>query len=164
MQLGPWWFGYATTVGGIVIGIGVKWIIDLVTESSRRKREDRLRFVEIKRTAYGRLLALGTQVFVLTATMRHLKKVKEEIEEDQPLEAEKLSEIYTRRVVERDQSLTECQNALADIMILCSNEVVDIARVYVDHLIDDEPDADGLKVMRGAFRVAARLDLGVEKV
>ena len=59
---GPWWFASAVGVSGVLLGLVIKWGIDVVNTRSRDRREDKLRFIQDKRVSYADLLAACTEV------------------------------------------------------------------------------------------------------
>lgn len=58
----PYWFAAVLGVAGVVLGVLIKALIDALTARSRKKREDRLRFVADKRAAYAGFVAASTDL------------------------------------------------------------------------------------------------------
>lgn len=123
-------------IGGVVVGIVAKWVIDMIAESSRRKRDDQLRFVQDKRQAYGRLLAAGRRIGV-AANQRNFPA--------------------------RAEARHDAGDAYAEISIVAPRFVASAARSYYNLLIKKNVDKDALVRAKGAFRDAARFDLGTRK-
>ena len=65
-----WW---TTGAGGIVIGITLKWLVDLLTDSQRHRRENRLRYVAEKRAVYADFILARRELNSLSRSVRARK-------------------------------------------------------------------------------------------
>lgn len=59
---GPWWFASGVGIAGVLVGLSIKWLADVLHTRGRDARDDRLRFIQDKRVAYSDFLAACTDV------------------------------------------------------------------------------------------------------
>lgn len=167
---------------GVVLGFILKAAFDLVTESRRQAREDRFRFVQERMRLYTDILFMGQRIIALGSKALEYDEARESLEkqvdelvlrhghtpEDQeipeaaglPERVEALQATVTDIRREADERVLEIQRTLANLLILAPPHVQQVAIDLVEAVTAEDRDEEAYSAAIGAFRVAARSDLG----
>jgi hypothetical protein len=159
---GPWWFGGTIGIGGILLGLLIKWAVDAVHTRSRDRRDDKLRFIQDKRVAYADLLAACTEVADAEHDYRLLLARARRLDDSGPWDDEDIAEYNSDRerlmagrrdaylAVNRSASIVEM--IAPELVVSTANLLA--ARCHHPHLYQPRVDAEL------AYVDAVRSDLG----
>lgn len=162
----PYWFAAVLGVAGVVLGVLIKALIDALTARSRKKREDRLRFVADKRAAYAGFVAACTDLADVEHRHREHTIKGREIDartDVTDVEIDEYNDEVETNQHARQEAYREVNRTVAIIEMVAPKSVVEAASIYASrahhpHLLARRTDAEA------AFIDAARSDLGQEGI
>lgn len=138
---------------GVLLGVGIKYVLDARSESKRIKREDRLRFLDIKRDTYAKMGArVVEQRYRIEEAQDEVSSLRAELEEAKAADLLSTLDVDGRfddmqAKVDDLKALinetgTELRGHMAALQLIAPQQVVDAARKLVDlELNEDEKQA-----------------------
>jgi len=171
---------FVEAVAGVVVGFVLKALFDILTESQRRKREDRLRFIEQKMSSYAdfasiavRSRSLAAQAHDVIQELTELGETtaalvvryeREDVESHEELDSLRtqfatLGSILGRIEGRQEAQEGELHRSLGVTLVLAPDNVREAAQALAMTLAG--PDAKGdFDTAYSRFREAAAKDLG----
>lgn len=158
----PWWFSGVVGLAGVIGGVLIKWIIDMISANRTNAREDRLRFIQDKRVAYASLLTACAEIADVFHESRRLT-LKGRILDNEidrvPEDIDEYNAELDKNAQRRDDAYQELNRAYSVVELIAPEDVVSAANLFVSrshhpHNLDRRLSAEK------AFVDAVREDLG----
>lgn len=158
----PWWFSGAVGVAGVVGGILIKWLIDLIGAKRISAREDKLRFIYDKRVAYADLLTACSELADVFHESRRLT-LEGRILDAKPHRAREEIEEYNSDIDKnserRENAYQELNRAASVVELVAPENVVAAARLFVSRATHPH-NLDRRRSAEVDYIDAVRADLG----